>query len=190
MNCYLHVQGTCVIALVCLFLIFLAADRGLTMFMFSKLVSKWWKWQGNMELKALLASEIFMKYTRIYAWIFVLQVMLYVFLPSRSCRVLISQKEVPQITRYSTDWKHCVCMLSGAVIICIYRVAAGFSPWQVNAPTEFAPTPTQLEITRLKNLSFSYREKKTALCAWWDKTTQNMFISRSLIHWRWLANSK
>ena len=91
------------------FLIFLAVGRGLTMFMFSKLVSNWWIWQGNMESKALLASKIFRTYIHMYAWIFVLQVMLYVFLPSRSCRVLISQKGVPQITRYMYSTAYVFC---------------------------------------------------------------------------------
>ena len=111
MNCYLHVHNAMYL-LNCArvpFLIFLTVGRGLTMFMFSKLVSNWWIWQGNMESKALLASKIFRTYIHMYAWIFVLQVMLYVFLPLRSCRVLISQKGVPQITRYMYSTAYVFC---------------------------------------------------------------------------------
>ena len=64
-----------------------------------------------------------------------------------------------------------------------------FLPMGSSPPTEFAPTSTQ-QSTKYLKFNFLLSRKKTTLCARWNKTIQNMFISRSLIHWMWLANSK
>ena len=159
------------------------------MFMFFKLVSNWRKWQGNMELKVLLASKTLRRYIRIYAWIFVVQVMLYVFLPSRSCRVLISQKGVPQITRYSTDWKHCVCMLSGAVIICTVflqqsqtRALNVFCPhyagkiWKRNNQRSFVFGFEKNSGREITSVSWCHRSRKDPLSKGFPSTLKRKFL--------------
>ena len=59
-------------------------------------------------------------------------------------------------------------------------VAAGFAPCRVH------PTSTQLLIKCLKIILLLLTKKKTTLCARWSKTAENMLISHSLIHRRWL----
>ena len=59
----------------------------------------------------------------------------------------------------------------------------------VFAPSRDRPHIGSTSDRVLKILSLTDK-KMTTLCAQWNKTTQNMFISRSLIHWRWLANLK